>query len=187
MEFSASMMCADFGCLRDEVKALDEAGIDKYHIDIMDGMFVPNLGMGLQDIKCIRSLTDKTIEAHLMVCKVNSYIDILAAAGVNTVFFHPEADYHPFTTLQRIIDLGMTPGIVYRSGNFCRNCQGTLQRQQGYSSDGSNTGLRRTELPAVCRRENKGSSRHEIPIRSAHFLGRLVHSGKDSRIFPYRC
>lgn len=116
MEFSASMMCADFGCLKEEVQALDAAGIDKYHIDIMDGMFVPNLGMGLQDIKCIRSLTDKPLEAHLMVCKVNSYIDILAAAGVNTIFIHPEADYHPFTTLQRIIDLGMTPGVVIDPG-----------------------------------------------------------------------
>ncbi|MBQ7154447.1 MAG: ribulose-phosphate 3-epimerase [Synergistaceae bacterium] len=116
MEFSASMMCADFGNLHDEVRSLDEAGIDKYHIDIMDGMFVPNLGMGLQDIKCIRSLTSKPIEAHLMVCKVNSYIDILAGAGVNTIFIHPEADYHPFTTLQRIIDLGMTPGIVIDPG-----------------------------------------------------------------------
>ena len=109
-------MCADFGCLRDEVKALDEAGIDKYHIDIMDGMFVPNLGMGLQDIKCIRSLTDKPIEAHLMVCNVNSYLEILSNTGVNTIFIHPEADYHPFTTLQRIIDLGMTPGIVIDPG-----------------------------------------------------------------------
>lgn len=116
MEFSASMMCADFGCLRDEVKALDEAGIDKYHIDIMDGMFVQNLGMGLQDIKCIRSLTSKPIEAHLMVCKVNSYLEILSNTGVNTIYIHPEADYHPFTTLQRIIDLGMTPGIVIDPG-----------------------------------------------------------------------
>lgn len=116
MEFSASMMCADFGRLRDEVQALDDAGIDKYHIDIMDGMFVPNLGMGLQDIICIRSLTDKPVEAHLMVCKVNNYLDILSRAGVNTVFFHPEADYHPFTTLQRIIDLGMNPGIVIDPG-----------------------------------------------------------------------
>ena len=116
MEFSASMMCADFGCLRDEVKALDEAGIDKYHIDIMDGMFVPNLGMGLQDIKCIRSLTKKPIEAHLMVCKVNNYLEILSSIGVNTIFIHPEADYHPFTTLQRIIDLGMTPGVVIDPG-----------------------------------------------------------------------
>ncbi len=116
MYLSASMMCADFGCLRDEVHALDSAGIDKYHIDIMDGMFVPNLGMGLQDIKCIRTLTDKPIEAHLMVCKVNSYLEILGDIGVNTIFFHPEADYHPFTTLTKIRDLGMAPGIVIDPG-----------------------------------------------------------------------
>ena len=95
MELSASMMCADFGCLADEVKALDNADIDRYHIDIMDGMFVPNLGMGLQDIVCIRRLTSKPIEAHLMMCKVNNYLEILSKTGVNTIFFHPEADYHP--------------------------------------------------------------------------------------------
>ena len=53
MELSASMMCAKFDNLREEIRLLNEAGIDSYHIDIMDGMFVPNLGMGLQDIECI--------------------------------------------------------------------------------------------------------------------------------------
>ena len=62
IELSASMMCADFSCLRDEVKSLEEAGIDIFHVDIMDGSFVDNVGMGYQDMAYIKSATKKQIE-----------------------------------------------------------------------------------------------------------------------------
>lgn len=116
MVFSASMMCARYENLQKEVELLDAAGIDSYHIDIMDGMFVPNLGMGRQDIECIRRLTRKPIEVHLMVKNVRAYLDVLSKIKVNRIFIHPEADFHPFSTLQMIVEMGIEPGIVVDPG-----------------------------------------------------------------------
>lgn len=116
MILSASMMCAKMDALGEEVESLDKAGIDSFHIDIMDGQFVPNLGMGLQDIQCIRRHTQKPLEVHLMVCNNEPYLGIMKKCGVNTVYIHPEGDYHPFTTIQKIISLGMTPGLVVDPG-----------------------------------------------------------------------
>ena len=116
MEFSASMMCARYENLKEEVELLDCAGIDTYHIDIMDGVFVPNLGMGLQDIQCIRKYTKKPLEVHLMVKNVPAYLEVLRGVNVNKIYIHPEADQHPFTTLQKVKDLGIEPGVVIDPG-----------------------------------------------------------------------
>ncbi len=116
VEFSASMMCARYENLRQEVELLDNAGIDSYHIDLMDGMFVPNLGMGLQDIQCIRRLTNKPVEVHLMVKNVHAYLEVLGKTGIDKIYIHPEADLHPFSTLQMIVDMGIEPGVVIDPG-----------------------------------------------------------------------
>jgi ribulose-phosphate 3-epimerase len=115
-ELSASMMCADFSRLGEEVQKLESAGIDSFHIDIMDGQFVPNFCMGIQDVKCIRKLTHKPIEAHLMIRRPVSYLNVFMDAGVDIIYIHPEADYHPTTTLQEIISAGITPGIAINPG-----------------------------------------------------------------------
>lgn len=116
VKFSASMMCADYACLQDEVKQLEQGGIDSFHIDIMDGQFVPNFAMGLQDLEYIRSATSLPIEAHLMIKKPDSYLNIFIDRGVDVIYIHPEADYHPSTTLQHIIEAGITPGIAINPG-----------------------------------------------------------------------
>ena len=116
MELSASMMCARFDNLKEEICLLNEAGVDSFHIDIMDGMFVPNLGMGFQDIECISRNTDKALEVHLMVRNIEPYLRILQKCKVNTIYIHPEADYHPFSTLQKIEALNITPGLVIDPG-----------------------------------------------------------------------
>lgn len=115
-ELSASMMCADYANLEREVRSLEQGGIDSFHIDIMDGQFVPNFCMGIQDLKCIRRLTDKPVEAHLMIKRPLSYLKVFIDAGVDVIYVHPEADYHPATTLQAIISAGITPGIAVNPG-----------------------------------------------------------------------
>lgn len=115
-ELSASMMCANYANLEQEIRSLEQGGIDSFHIDIMDGQFVPNFCMGIQDLKCIRRLTDKPVEVHLMIKRPLSYLKVFIDAGVDVIYVHPEADYHPATTLQTIISAGVTPGIVVNPG-----------------------------------------------------------------------
>jgi len=116
IELSASMMCADYACLRDEVKSLEEAGIDTFHIDIMDGSFVDNFGMGYQDMAFIKTATAKQVEAHLMVSKPYNYLDILFNLGIDIIYIHPEVDSDPATTIEKIHQHGAIAGIAINPG-----------------------------------------------------------------------
>lgn len=116
IELSASMMCANYACLRDEVRNLEEAGIDIFHIDIMDGSFVDNFGMGYQDMAYIKNNTSKQVEAHLMVSKPYNYLDILFNLGIDIIYIHPEVDPDPATTIAKIHNHGMIAGIAINPG-----------------------------------------------------------------------
>ncbi|SFW32299.1 ribulose-phosphate 3-epimerase [Selenomonas ruminantium] len=118
IEYCASMMCADYACLRDEVEALEKSDIDSFHIDIMDGRFVPNFAMSLNDMAYIASATKKPLDVHLMVEHPVNTVDLFLRKlrPGDTVYMHPEAEYHPSTTLQKIIDAGMVPGIAINPG-----------------------------------------------------------------------
>ena len=117
-ELTASMMCANYGNLEKEVRELDEGGIDSFHIDIMDGRYVPNFAMSLNDMRYIRSATDKPLDVHLMVEHPNNTIELFIKSlrKGDTIYIHPEAEYHPSTTLQKIIDAEMIPGIAINPG-----------------------------------------------------------------------
>jgi ribulose-phosphate 3-epimerase len=112
-----SMMCADFGSLSTEISNLEEAGVTGYHIDIMDGQFVPNFfGMGLQDLEFIRKSTKKPIDVHLMVNNPNNHINLFANIGVDIIYIHPEVDMHPARTLQKIKQKNIKAGIALNPG-----------------------------------------------------------------------
>ncbi|MDO4204096.1 MAG: ribulose-phosphate 3-epimerase [Selenomonadaceae bacterium] len=120
MDFNltASMMCANYAHLADEVKQLEDGGIDSFHIDIMDGRFVPNFAMSLNDMNYIASATKKPLDVHLMVEHPYNVINLFLKGlrPGDTVYIHPEAEYHPSTTLQAIINAGMIPGIAINPG-----------------------------------------------------------------------
>lgn len=115
---TASMMCANYGNLEKEVRELEEGGIDSFHIDIMDGRYVPNYAMSLNDMAYIASAANKPLDVHLMVEHPNNLIELFTnrLRKGDTVYIHPEAEYHPSTTLQKIIDAGLEPGIAINPG-----------------------------------------------------------------------
>lgn len=117
-ELTASMMCADYGHLEKEIRELEMGGIDSFHIDIMDGRYVPNFAMSLNDMRYIAGATDKPLDVHLMIEHPNTHIGLFLKnlRRGDTVYIHPEAEYHPSTTLQTIIDAGMIPGIAINPG-----------------------------------------------------------------------
>ena len=117
-KFMASMMCANYGNLESEVRKLEKGNIDSFHIDIMDGRYVPNFAMSLNDMSYIARATDKPLDVHLMVEHPNNTVGLFInqlRAG-DTIYIHPEAEYHPSTTLQKMIDADMIPGIAINPG-----------------------------------------------------------------------
>ena len=107
-----SMMCADYGKLAKEVQDLDKAGVDIFHCDVMDGMFVPNMTMGIMDIKTIRKNTDKMVDCHLMIENPSNKIDWFIDAGCDLIYIHPESERYVIKTLAHIKSRGKLAGIA---------------------------------------------------------------------------
>lgn len=114
--FSPSMMCAEYGHLENEVEILEKAGVDRFHLDVMDGRFVPNFGMGLQDIEFICKKAKVKKEIHLMIERPGEYVEQFVRLGADIIYIHPEADYHPATTLQKVFESGVEAGVVLSPG-----------------------------------------------------------------------
>ena len=116
IDLSASMMCANFGYLARELEDLERSGVDSLHIDLMDGRFVDNFGMGYQDVDFLRKTSKIPMEAHLMMEDPHSYFDLLAPMNFSTVYIHPETNRDPAGALERLQKMGITPGIAINPG-----------------------------------------------------------------------
>jgi ribulose-phosphate 3-epimerase len=115
---SPSILSADFGRLDEEVRAVDEAGADWIHVDVMDGRFVPNLTIGPLVVSAIRKSTRKPFDVHLMMVEPERYVEDFARAGADHILVHcePSSTVHLHRTLSHIRDIGKKPGTVLNPG-----------------------------------------------------------------------
>lgn len=116
LRIAPSILAADFSRLGDEVSALDAAGADWIHVDVMDGHFVPNISFGPEIMRAVRGRTTKPFDVHLMIAPVDPYLAAFAAAGADLITVHAEAGSHLHRSLQAIRALGKRAGVAINPG-----------------------------------------------------------------------
>lgn len=109
-----SLLSADFAVLGEQIEVLKQKGVKYLHFDVMDGVFVPNISIGIPVLECVRRITNQVLDVHLMITEPERYVEAFAKAGADIINIHYEATSVPEQTLKRIRELGKTPAITIK-------------------------------------------------------------------------
>ncbi len=112
IQIAPSILSADFSRLGEEIRAVDQAGAEVIHVDVMDGHFVPNITIGPLVVKAVRQVTERVVDVHLMIENADRYLESFAEAGADWITVHVEACPHLHRTVSRIRELGKKAGVV---------------------------------------------------------------------------
>ncbi len=112
IRISPSILSADFSCLREEIKSIEEAGADELHLDVMDGHFVPNITFGPVIVKAVKRITELPISAHFMITYPEKYVMEFIHAGCSAISFHPDAEGDPISIIETIHKNNAKAGLV---------------------------------------------------------------------------
>src|SRR6201996_5345533 len=120
---SPSILASDFAKLGEEARAVEAAGADWLHVDVMDGHFVPNITIGPDVVKALRPLVSIPLDVHLMIAPVDPFLEAFRAAGADIISVHPESGPHLNRTLKRIRELGAKAGVVFNPSTLPETIQ----------------------------------------------------------------
>lgn len=128
IKIAASLMCADPLNLEDDIRLLEKGGIDLWHLDLMDGVFVPNLALNLDIAKAVKSVSRVPLDVHLMVVNPGNYVASCAAAGVDYLSFHTESTNSPIRLIEHIKEMGMKVGLAVNPSSGLDNLPYLIDR-----------------------------------------------------------